>query len=106
MVRLIFFVFCFVVFLFVEKKLFSDDDDASFFSQSKRGTASVNWDVVADLGYGESLVVVGNQSALGSGNVENGLSLVTSKEYWYVVGFSLSRAAYPKISNPNSKKKC
>ena len=61
MVRLIFFVFCFVVFLFVEKKLFSDDDDASFFSQSKRGTASVNWDVVADLGYGESLVVVGNQ---------------------------------------------
>ena len=88
-----------------KKKLFSDDDDASFFSQSKRGTASVNWDVVADLGYGESLVVVGNQSALGSGNVENGLSLVTSKEYWYVVGFSLSRAAYPKISNPNSKKK-
>ena len=68
------------------------------FLQSKRGTASVNWDVVADLGYGESLVVVGNQSALGSGNVENGLSLVTSKEYWYV--FRFSPAIIVSHSNP------
>ena len=69
--------------------MLKDDDDASFL-QSKRGTALVNWDVVADLGFGESLIVVGNESALGSGNVENGLSLVTSKEYWYALSPSFS----------------
>jgi hypothetical protein len=55
------------------------------YQSKKRDLASVKWNVVGELGHGESLVVVGDHTALGDGKVENGLSLVTSKEYWYVV---------------------
>ncbi len=54
-------------------------------AQSQRGLASVTWSVIADVGYGESVVIVGDHTALGDGNVNLGLSLVTSKESWYIL---------------------